>query len=71
MKYGPWHAHDVKPVHVGWYEVQAHSDHERTQMIYWNGNDWMCGEPGTLPGGFKSVFGRFHGPKWRGLKEKS
>lgn len=38
-KLGPWHPKDVKPVHVGVYEVDM-KDKDGRAFSRWNGDEW-------------------------------
>ena len=40
MKLTPWFPAEVKPVHVGVYEIYEHRRHERPTFKHWNGSFW-------------------------------
>lgn len=57
-----WYGHDVKPVHVGAYEVlDNHNGYETTR--YWDGAAWRMRKGGNV-----SYFGGHHTHQWRGRR---
>ena len=73
LKLSPWHDGSVKPVHVGWYEVEGDYiivDHGSFAWRKWNGRQWRWD---GVPHGFKACEDGlreaklYHGYKWRGI----
>ena len=64
-----WFKGDVKPVHVGWYDVSFETfEHWDPDRRYWNGKgwEWMSIFTHTM---MKAAVGR--NDRWRGLAKKS
>lgn len=64
-----WYGHDVKPVHVGAYEVRNTGPaHYRKVLVggrmrWWDGAQWL-----TEQGGQPSTMGSHHTHQWRGRR---
>lgn len=75
MKLTEWYPADVKPVHVGVYEVRnSRPLHYRAQgrllgrYRYWDGNNWMTAAPDDIWHG-PSIMGTHDTHQWRGLAQ--
>lgn len=62
----PWSPGDVKPVHVGDYEVRG-SRLQGSKRRHFDGMHWRAGWFNDLV----SIFGTRPDHEWRGLKEKA
>lgn len=80
MKLTYWLPADVKPVHVGDYEVcnggpvhgalrllgrYTRQGSSEIMLRYWNGAEWLAHE-----GGWTSVMGKHPAHQWRGLAKQ-
>jgi len=69
-----WYPHDVKPVHIGQYEVSngdGVSQRSKAYLVgrsmrFWDGSQWRSWQGGPV-----SVFGQSSSHRWRGLSKKS
>lgn len=70
-----WNAHNVKPEHVGYYEVRNTNPRvdrrfssylSGTPFRYWDGTHWLPSMGDSRP----SIFGQYVDHQWRGLRQE-
>ena len=71
MKLTPWFPADVKPVHVGVYEIYENKRSERRTFKHWNGRFWGFASRTIMDAQNADALGPsiIQKCKWRGLAE--
>jgi len=70
LKLSQWHDGNVKPVHVGFYNVRCHGIYHLDSWSYWNGKNWTpqnCSGIEFAMLHMHSTFIEYQNKKWRGI----